>query len=48
LLAIPIVDQSKERHWRKRPLAMAILIGFVTLFMSLIIWGTITTMTHSM
>ena len=48
LAAIPIVDQSKERHWKKRPLAMIILIGFIATFGGLIIWGTVTTMTHSM
>ena len=48
LAAIPIVDQSKERYWKKRPLAMIILIGFIAIFGGLIIWGTITTMTHSM
>ena len=48
LAAIPIVDQSKERYWKKRPLAMIILIGFIATFGGLIIWGTITTMTHSM
>mgnify|MGYP000468578355 FL=1 len=48
LAAIPIVDQSKERYWKKRPLAMIILIGFIATFGGLIIWGTVTTMTHSM
>ena len=48
LAAIPIVDQSKERYWKKRPLAMIILIGFIVTFGGLIIWGTVTTMTHSM
>ena len=48
LAAIPIVDQSKERYWKRRPLAMIILIGFIATFGGLIIWGTVTTMTHSM
>ena len=48
LAAIPIVDQSKERYWKKRPLSMIILIGFFATFGGLIIWGTVTTMTHSM
>jgi len=48
LAAIPIVDQSKERYWKKRPLSMIILIGFIATFGGLIIWGTVTTMTHSM
>ena len=48
LAAIPIVDQSNERYWKKRPLAMIILIGFIATFGGLIIWGTVTTMTHSM
>jgi quinol-cytochrome oxidoreductase complex cytochrome b subunit len=48
LVAIPIVDQNKQRYWKKRPLAMIVLIGFILIFATLIIWGTITTMTHSM
>ena len=48
LTAIPFIDQDKERHWKKRPLAMLVLIGFILLFAGLIIWGTITTMSHSM
>ena len=48
LVAIPFVDQSKERYWKKRPLAMTVLVGFILLFTFLIIWGKITTMTHSM
>ncbi|HCG71907.1 MAG TPA: ubiquinol-cytochrome c reductase, cytochrome b subunit, partial [Nitrospina sp.] len=48
LAAIPIVDQNKERYWKKRPLAMIVLIGFIVTFAALIIWGTVTTMTHSM
>ena len=48
LVAIPIVDQNKERYWKKRPLAIAVLVGFITAFTALIIWGSVTTMTHSM
>ena len=48
LLAIPIVDQNKERYWKKRPLAIAVLVGFILIFAALIIWGSVTTMTHSM
>ncbi len=48
LVAIPFVDQNKERYWKKRPVAMAVLAGFILLFTGLIIWGKITTMTHSM
>ena len=48
LAAIPIVDQNKEHYWKKRPLAMTVLVGFISVFAALIIWGTVTTMTHSM
>ena len=48
LLAVPIVDQNKERYWKKRPLAIAVLAGFILIFAALIIWGSVTTMTHSM
>ena len=48
LLAVPIVDQNKERYWKKRPLAIAVLVGFILIFAALIIWGRVTTMTHSM
>ena len=48
LVAIPLVDQSRERYWKKRPLAMMVLAGFILIFTCLIIWGTVTTMTHSM
>jgi len=48
LVAIPLVDQNKERYWKRRPLAMMVLVGFILLFTCLIIWGTVTTMTHSM
>ena len=48
LAAIPFVDQNKQRYWKKRPLAMTILVGFIILFTYLIIWGKVTTMTHSM
>ncbi len=48
LVAIPFVDQNKERYWRKRPLAMMVLVGFVLLFTCLIVWGKVTTMIHSM
>ncbi len=48
MVAVPLVDQNEERYWRKRPLAMAVLIGFTLLFVGLIIWGKVTMMTHSM
>ncbi len=46
--SVPFVDQSKERRWRKRPIAMAVLVFTIVLFAALIIWGKVTTMTHSM
>jgi len=48
LVAIPLVDQNKERYWKKRPLAIVVLVGFILLFTCLTIWGKVTTMTHSM
>ena len=48
LVAIPLVDQNKERYWKKRPLAIVVLVGFILLFTCLIIWGKVTTMTHTM
>ncbi len=48
LAAIPFVDRSPETHWRKRPVAMTFLVLTVVFFTGLIIWGSVTTMTHSM
>ena len=48
LAAIPFVDQNKQRYWKKRPLAMTVLVVFILIFTYLIIWGKLTTMTHSM
>jgi quinol-cytochrome oxidoreductase complex cytochrome b subunit len=48
LASVPFIDQSEERRWRKRPIAMAVLVFTIVLFAALIIWGTVTTMTHSM
>lgn len=48
LLSVPILDRGEELHWRKRPIAMAMLAIFVLVFVGLILWGKFTTMTHSM
>ena len=48
LAAVPFVDQNKKRYWKKRPMAMIVLAGFILLFTCLIIWGKEPTMTHSM
>jgi ubiquinol-cytochrome c reductase cytochrome b subunit len=48
LASVPFVDQSDERRWRKRPIAMALMILTIVVFTALIIWGKVTTMTHSM
>jgi ubiquinol-cytochrome c reductase cytochrome b subunit len=48
LAAVPFVDRGEERHWRRRPLAMALLAIFIAVFLGLILWGKFTTMTHSM
>ena len=48
LVAIPFVDRSEERYWKKRPIAMAVLAFTLFMFAALIIWGKVTTMTHSM
>jgi ubiquinol-cytochrome c reductase cytochrome b subunit len=48
LVAVPFVDRSEERHWKKRPLAMAVLAFTLLFFAGMILWGKVTTMTHSM
>lgn len=48
LVAVPFVDRSPERHWKRRPLATALLAVTVLVFVGLILWGKFTTMTHSM
>ncbi len=48
LFLVPILDRGKEIHWKNRPVAMAVLGFTVFLFGALIIWGKVTTMTHSM
>lgn len=48
LLAVPIIDRGPETDWRKRPMTMIVLIGCILLSVILILWGTFTTMTHSM
>lgn len=39
LVLLPILDRSKERHPRKRPLAIALGILGISLFIILTIWG---------
>ncbi len=48
LVSVPFIDRGPETHWRKRPLAMAVLAFCIVLAATLIIWGKVTTMTHSM
>ncbi len=48
LVLVPFVDRSDKRHWRERPVAVAVLAFTLVLFACLIIWGKVTTMTHSM
>ncbi|MCA9482476.1 MAG: cytochrome bc complex cytochrome b subunit [Nitrospina sp.] len=48
LAAVPFVDRSPERDWRKRPVATTLLVVTLVVFFSLIVWGSVTTMTHSM
>ncbi len=48
LAAVPFVDRSPETHWKKRPVATTLLILTILFFAGLIIWGSVTTMTHSM
>lgn len=48
LAAVPFVDRSPERHWKRRPVATALLVLTLVLFVGLILWGKFTTMTHSM
>jgi quinol-cytochrome oxidoreductase complex cytochrome b subunit len=47
-LALPFVDRNKETHWKKRPLATAFMVILVVVMIGLIIWGSVTTMTHEM
>ncbi len=48
LLAVPIIDRGPETHWKKRPIATAVLIACIILSAALILWGKFTTMTHTM
>lgn len=48
LVLVPFVDRSDKRHWRDRPVAVAVLALTLLLMGGLIIWGKVTTMTHSM
>ena len=48
LLVIPFVDRSDETHWKKRPVATLFMAIMVIGIIGLIIWGTVTTMTHEM
>lgn len=48
LLSVPFVDRSEELHWKKRPVAMAVLAFVILVFAGLILWGKFTSMTHSM
>ena len=48
LVSVPFLDRGEETHWKKRPVAMALLAIVVIVFVGLILWGKFTTMTHSM
>jgi len=48
LVAVPFVDRSPERHWKRRPVATALLAITAVVFVVLILWGKFTAMTHSM
>ena len=48
LTAVPFVDRSKETHWKKRPVIVTLMAIFIIVMVGLIIWGKVTTMTHSM
>ena len=48
LVAVPFIDRSPETHWKKRPIATAVLVFCIVLMAGLILWGKFTTMTHSM
>jgi ubiquinol-cytochrome c reductase cytochrome b subunit len=48
LMVVPIIDRGPETHWKKRPVATAVLAFCIVLAIALILWGKFTTMTHSM
>ena len=48
LVSVPFIDRGPETHWKKRPVAMAVLAFCIVLAAALIIWGKVTTMTHEM
>jgi len=48
LASIPFIDRSNETYWKRRPLAMALLAGSIVLLAGLILWGSVTTMSHTM
>ena len=48
LSAIPFIDRGKETYWKKRPVATGLMAIFIFVMIALIIWGKVTTMTHTM
>lgn len=48
LSAIPFIDRGKETRWKKRPVIVGLMAIFAFIMIALIIWGKVTTMTHSM
>ncbi len=48
LISVPFIDRGSETYWKRRPIAMALLAGSIILLVSLILWGSVTTMTHTM
>ena len=48
LIAVPFLDRSPERRLDSRPTAKGALWFALFFFVSLILWGTFTTMTHTM
>ena len=48
LASVPFFDRSDERRLQKRPLARVALWFTLIFFISLILWGMFTTMTHTM
>lgn len=47
-MALPFVDRNKETHWKKRPAATLFMTVLIVVVIGLIIWGSVTTMTHEM
>ncbi|MEC7640745.1 MAG: cytochrome b N-terminal domain-containing protein [Nitrospinota bacterium] len=48
LVAVPFVDRGPECSLKKRPLARIVLILTIVVFVGFILWGKLTTSTHSM